>query len=1419
MKRVLPLIYRLNVVCIAVICTFPNLHAKHLENLRFESCPSDIQVSPIPGLDVGIAQWTPPTVMGGLGIVTVTKTHRPGAFFPLGNTVVTYTAKDLAGNQATCSFQVIVANDSTPVEPRTKDSLALVDLYRNTNGEFWWNSWDLEQPMETWFGITINQENRVYLLTLEENNLTGILPNSIGDLNQLEWLDLRKNNISGSLPERITELSKLEILLLKKNNLTGSIPTSIGNLEKLKWLVLDENELSGEIPKSIGQLTRLENLGLSENNLRGNIELAWDNLEALQTINLSFNQLSGSIPSNISQLRNLGFLRFSSNKFTGNLPENIGELKSLWNLNLSGNQLSGALPASIGQLERLSHMTLQSNQFSGVIPQSIGNLRLLSSVTLQNNQFSGTIPKSISNLRALVVLDLSSNQLSGEIPDLFSNLRNLRDLALSNNELAGIIPKSIYTNLPFLERLYLSGNQLTGGIDPAITRLQRLRELHFQANQLEGNIPENIGALSNIKVILLGYNQLTGSIPGSFARLANLTQLDLSNNELSGCYPDELQALCSVPNIYFGHNEYLPNQGDFRLFCANGSGACSNGDNSCRSVDSLTLVALHNRTGGLAWNDTWNLESSLDTWHGVTLNQDGCVVELDLSSNNLSFRLPEEIADLHALEVLNLSDNLLEGDIPSSIKNEMERLRVLNLSRNYFSTFGLFNFTNFDNLEVLDLSDNQLQSNLPDKLDDIPNLRRLYLQNNNFSGCFQEKWKAALCGLGFAATKEEDGYNFTNNPDLPENGDFQAFCEGTLGACENNKNSRNQDSLALVAFYNALDGPNWSNSWNLSEPLENWEGLSFFNVNGVKRVARIFLINNDLKGEIPNAIGQLTYLESLVLNGNQIRGTIPSSISKNRRLFSISLSFNEITAIPSKISSLQRLRFLEVHYNQITTIPSSIGRIRTLFRLNLSSNNITVIPEVLGTMNRLHTLDLGFNEINTPFPRFLLQLQSLVELKLGNCGLVGGIPIDIDRLSSLKELNLLGNNFTGGIPSGILQLENLEILTLSKNQLTGSIPENISDLKNLRDLFLTSNQLSGPIPNSITTMKSLLLLHLGNNRLTGNIPKDIGNLTNIYSIDLSNNLLSGCFPESMTTFCGADIDFNFDDNPDLPSEGYFVPFCREGLFSCECTRRDTFILANFYENNGGENWTNRWELSKPVSEWYGVTASDEGCVEKLNLRNNNLSGSLHYHIFELADMVELDLGENMLEGTRSVGNVQTPSNLEVLKLDNNQIEGRLDYYLPMLEKLEFIDLSNNQFEGCFPETYTAYCDNDGVEVDFSNNNLIIPFETYCEEGEDACSGAPAQANIAPEKIVIAQSNEVFNIAPNPSSGHLHINFNLAEPSILSILSAQGKVIETTKLEKGQFSMRRNWEYLPDGMYYVQIKTQNQVFSKKVSLMR
>src|SRR5206468_4235591 len=125
-----------------------------------------------------------------------------------------------------------------------QDSLALVDLYNNTDGPHWNanENWLTINPVSTWQGIYVNPaSNRVREIRLSFLNLNGTIPFSIGNISNLYWLDLQGNQLTGDIPSSIGRLKNLHTLGLAYNQLGGIIPASLRKLKNLKVLWLQRN--------------------------------------------------------------------------------------------------------------------------------------------------------------------------------------------------------------------------------------------------------------------------------------------------------------------------------------------------------------------------------------------------------------------------------------------------------------------------------------------------------------------------------------------------------------------------------------------------------------------------------------------------------------------------------------------------------------------------------------------------------------------------------------------------------------------------------------------------------------------------------------------------------------------------------------------------------------------------------------------------------------------------------------------------------------------------------------------------------------------------------------------------------------------------------------------------------------------------
>ena len=132
--------------------------------------------------------------------------------------------------------------------------------------------------------------------------------------------------------------------------------------------------------------------------------------------------------------------------------------------------------------------------------------------------------------------------------------------------------------------------------------------------------------------------------------------------------------------------------------------------------------------------------------------------------------------------------------------------------------------------------------------------------------------------------------------------------------------SAKTDREALVAFYNATDGENWSYNfdWLSDAPLGEWQGVS---TNDDGRVIELYFVYNALSGELPADLGSLSKLTQLDVTGNGVSlgGEIPTDLGSLSDLELLDLSDNDLSGeIPADLGSLSNLRDLSLGNNDLS---------------------------------------------------------------------------------------------------------------------------------------------------------------------------------------------------------------------------------------------------------------------------------------------------------------------------------------------------------------------------------------------------------------------------------------------------------------------------------------------------------------------
>ena len=441
----------------------------------------------------------------------------------------------------------------------------------------------------------------------------------------------------------------------------------------------------------------------------------------------------------------------------------------------------------------------------------------------------------------------------------------------------------------------------------------------------------------------------------------------------------------------------------------------------------------------------------------------------------------------------------------------------------------------------------------------------------------------------------------------------------------------NPDRAALVALYEATDGPNWvdDDNWLSDAPLEDWHGID------VDETGRVVVVNlgwNNLSGELPRELGELTALSRLNFHVNQLKGDIPRELGALVRLKGLYLGWNGLQGeIPPELGNLKELEVLYVSYNHLSgALPRRLLELARLTRLWLDRNRDLCVPGTTLYSEWLNRID---NVRSGPFcnESDVTALKSLYEATGGADwtradGWLDGVALDAwhgvksDSLGRVTHLDLGGNGLNGNLP----------------NDLTG--------LKHMTSLRIGVNALAGPLPLGLAAL-DLRELHYADTGL--------------------------CTPP--------DVEFRAWLNA-IPSH--------EGT-ATECAPlSDRDILHVLYEATNGSGWeqSDGWLSDTPLGNWYGIETDANGRVASIDMSRNGLEGSMPAELGGLAELVSLSLNRNRLSGEipSRAGDL---AKLRNLSLSSNDLSGEIPPALGDLAELRSLDLSGNDLSGSIPPEF------------------------------------------------------------------------------------------------------------------------------------
>ena len=831
----------------------------------------------------------------------------------------------------------------------------------------------------------------------------------------------------------------------------------------------------------------------------------------------------------------------------------------------------------------------------------------------------------------------------------------------------------------------LSSNALTGEIPQSIGKCTQLLELFLTNNRLSGKIPESIGNLAEVYQIFLNGNKLSGSIPASFSKLKQLFRLWLQDNQLTGSIPEEIGNLQGI--------KYL-----------------------------------------------------------------------ELFNNQLSGQIPENLGNLRGLKSINLHNNLLVGSIPSSLGN-LRQLDGLTLSQNQLS--GCIP----PSLSVLCGKEVSLYFNpeLPGGgdwssfcMNGLGSCRQCNLVISSQSPSSTIIYERGIVTFIVSATSTEpisyqwykDGVKLSNSNTISginsatlvitdaqkvNSGNYYIVIKNACNSIASKafnlevEMPTHLDYAALsVLFYNTK-GLSWTNrsNWLTScDPCNGWFGVTCSN----GRVTDVQLPNNNLKGELPAQLSQLTQIQKLNLKNNQLSGCIPISltalcskqvdISNNPELaeggnWSIFCQYG-IGACGGcdALITIQPPSFSAVCARSIVTISASVTSAQPLayqwYKDGIALTNglkltgvttatLTVLDVQAGsvgnyyaiitsTCNALTTSTFNLAITTVVHPDF----EALADLFYSSDGMNWNKKINwlinCDPCSGwygiscsnnrVIKIELQNNNLRGVISNKLSDLSELAILEMSDNSIRGTIPSSLSVLQKLTKLSLGHNLLSGQIPEELGFIRSLSYIYLRTNFLTGSIPNSFSNLINLGELYLDNNKLSGELPSGLGKLKKLGsiwLDYNSISGVIPDSFG-------------ELSGLSALVINH-----------NRLEGSIPS------TFSKLNNLQALYLRGNLLTGVIPKGLGDLNSIQQIDLSSNRLTGAipEELGKLM---NLTMLSLYGNELSGAIPAILGNLNKLRELYLSFNNLSDVIPNNFNNLYSIQ--KLDLSYNKITGPIPSF-----------------------------------------------------------------------------------------------------------
>uniref|UniRef100_A0A804LQ64 Protein kinase domain-containing protein n=1 Tax=Zea mays TaxID=4577 RepID=A0A804LQ64_MAIZE len=162
---------------------------------------------------------------------------------------------------------------------------------------------------------------------------------------------------------------------------------------------------------------------------------------------------------------------------------------------------------------------------------------------------------------------------------------------------------------------------------------------------------------------------------------------------------------------------------------------------------------------------------------------------------------------------------------------------------------------------------------------------------------------------------------------------------------------------------------------------------------------------------------------------------------------------------------------------------------------------------------------------------------------------------------------------------------------------------------------------------------------------------------------------------------------------------------RQILVAAATDANDVTALNTLFTSMNSPGQLQGWKVSggDPCGEsWQGITCSGSS-VTAIKLPNLGLSGNLAYNMNTMDSLVELDMSHNNLGGGQQIPYNLPNKKLERLNLAENQFSGSVPYSISTMPNIKYLNLNHNQLSGDITDIFSNLPSL--TTVDLSSNSL------------------------------------------------------------------------------------------------------------------